>query len=113
MRLVTRRIWVIFTFALYIRLVIQSYQYLTIISVSGMYLMDLSNLSRLVSFITSFSIAAFLILTLAAGTYIWRKCLSSNSNFQEIFSGLKMKPAARSYQLLLMLRRLILISWMI
>jgi cysteine-rich repeat protein len=110
-RLVARRIWVIFTFGLYIRLIIQSYQYLTIISISGMYYMDISNLPRLVSWITSFSIAAFWILTLAAGTYIWRKC--SSSNFQEIFSGLKMTPVARSYQLLLMLRRLILISWMI
>jgi cysteine-rich repeat protein len=60
MRLVSRRIWVIFTFALYIRLIIQSYQLLAITSVSGMYYMTTSDLPHLVSFITSITIAAFL-----------------------------------------------------
>jgi hypothetical protein len=50
-------------------------------------------------------------MVLIVGTYIWMKC--SSLHFAEIFSGLKKTSIARSYQLLLMLRRLILISWMV
>jgi cysteine-rich repeat protein len=111
MRVVSRRIWVIFTFAIYIRLIFQSYQLLLIASISGIYYMNTSDLPHLVSLVASIVIAAFWIIVLAAGAFIWKKNL--NVHFEEIFSGLKKTSFARCYQLLLMLRRFILIFWMI
>ena len=105
----------VMTFNIYMRLLLESYQYLTISSVSEINQIDLNTNSKIVSFIISI---VFLLLLLLFITFIfYQNCMITKSTtrntrkwFIELFVGLRDKRVARAYVLLLTIRRVILVS---
>ena len=108
------KIWNLLTFTLYIRTLIQISQLWMISSITELYEMDLSSITRVFSF-------AFACLTLCAlfafstvnVVQSFNNSDSSKSAFQEFFSGIKNTKIARKYNVVIMLRRVILVSLMV
>jgi cysteine-rich repeat protein len=110
-------IWNLFTFTIYVRLWMQSSQYLSLISISGLYYSNLNDFPHILSLGFSIFTSIALVSFLLFGVYKWYKFVGREnireSNFNEFFSGLKKKRFASAYNLLLVLIRLIMISWLI
>ena len=101
------------TFTAYIRLMMISYQYLLLCSMSEVYSFNSSTRIRLVSLILAYffmaSCCSFYIFTIFQ--YKTTKRWSDKNNYiyiQEIFSGMKENDKARAYSILLISRRLFL-----
>jgi hypothetical protein len=110
-RLVCLKIWKFFTFGVYIRLTLQSYQLMVINSVSGLYNAQKKDISHLISILAASVIGVFCVITPLLGFFIFYKRM--NKGVEEIFVGLKKNQISRIYQMILMLRKLIFIMWMI
>jgi hypothetical protein len=112
-----RWLWRLFTLTLYVRTIMQSSQFFILVSVSGVYDQSFEDFPHTLSFICSVSILLVMLAFVLFGVFKWRKQEYNNSNahsmFGEYFSGLKKKRFASTYNLLLVLRRLVLISWLV
>lgn len=105
------KLWNMFTFALYIRMVIESYQLMLLSSIFELYLFDLSNDSQVASFwfagvIVVFWLGMFLLSIYDFKTQKYR-CLS------EFTSGIKNSKASKIFTSMYLLRKLLLIIWVV
>jgi fatty acid desaturase len=95
----------------------QAYQYLAMVSVFGIYYSNFEDLPHTVSFAASISMLAFLAVFLLFGVYKWIEFIRSKnfskSKFNEFFNGLRRSKFASTYNLILILRRLLIICWLI
>ena len=120
---ISRNLWIFFTFALYIRLILEAYQYILLSSVYEIYTFDISSTSKIVSFGIACSFALFCVLcflfVLFMTLCIPIKHLNIKSKwakfsvFNGFYSGIKDKKFQRLYTPLLLLRRIVFISWLI
>jgi cysteine-rich repeat protein len=112
-----RWMWKLFTLTLYIRTMMQSSQFFILVSVSGVYNHSFEDFPHTLSFTCSILILLVMLSFMLLGVFKWSKQSYNDSNarsiFNEYFSGLKKKRFASFYNLLLILRRLVLISWLI
>jgi cysteine-rich repeat protein len=107
-----------FTFTVYIRLILQSSQFMLMSSIAEFYAFNLEN----DSYIVSLGLAGLVLLLIGVffiiGVKFWitrvRKwAYHQESRFNEFFNGLKKTKFATSYSLLILLRRAYLILWII
>jgi hypothetical protein len=110
-RIIYYKLWKFMNFNAYLRLMLQSYQHLFIVSVLGVYFGNFDNSQQLVSSIASIITLLFWIIfplvSLIALCKDWKKGIN------ELSVGLKANSYAKLYQIVLILRKVVLISWMI
>ena len=111
---IAHKVWNLFTFTLYIRTIMQISQFWTISSISELYMTRMSSISVTFSFafacVTLIVIVGFTSLNVVLAT---DTSDDSKSAFKEYFSGIKNTKVARIYNVVLMLRRAILVSLMV
>jgi cysteine-rich repeat protein len=117
-RWLCKRLWRLLTFTIYIRTILQWSQFMIIASVSEIYTLETKTLPHLVSFWIAWVTLIFLSLFFFLGTYLWYQRLDNieyitNSRFQEFFSGLKKTNSGISFNLIILLRRGVVISWLV
>jgi cysteine-rich repeat protein len=110
-RLVCLKIWKIFTFGIYIRFALQSYQLLVLNFVSGLYNAQASDIPHFISVFSASVIGIFWITAPLLG--LWIQLKRTGKGVEELFAGLKKNQASRIYHMMSMLRKLIFIMWMI
>jgi cysteine-rich repeat protein len=86
-RLVCLKIWKIFTFGVYIRFALQSYQLLVLNSVSGLYNAQASDIPHFISVFSASVIGIFWIMAPLLGLWILLK--RTGKGVEELFAGLK------------------------
>jgi hypothetical protein len=111
LKVICYKVWVFFTFSIYIRMALQSHQHLTFNFISGIYYGQNTNIPRIISIVTSFIIGGLLVFGFAV--WVWLLFNERKMGLQEPFIDLKKTLKSRSYQNIAMLRKTVLISWMI
>jgi hypothetical protein len=111
-------IWKMLTFTVYLRILLQSSQMLLVLTVSEIFEADFSQLELVISFGISIWMVAFLIIFFLFGSYLLyqrtQKAIElSNSRVEELFAGFKKKKLCMSYNLILLLRRGIMVVWIV
>jgi cysteine-rich repeat protein len=110
-KIILSKTWSFMTFNVYVRLILQGYQHLLIVSVSGLYYGNFKTMQQTQSSITSLTTlllwVVFLIVLLIALCKNWRKRL------EELYVGLKSNSRAKLYQFVFILRKFVMILWMI
>jgi cysteine-rich repeat protein len=110
-QLICLKIWQTFTFGIYIRFALQSFQLLAVNSISGFYFSKMRDYPHLISILTSLIIGIFWVLIFCFGICMFLKRKKNWAT--ELFTALKKNQASRFYQMTLMLRKAILIVWMV
>ena len=115
---ISKWIFKLFTFAIYIRIIIQSYQYFLITSWSEIRDFDYSSLSRIISLIISILILSLWLFIFVFLIILWTKGVNSNTKgawkyFIELFSGFKLSNKARLFTVLEIFKKLFLVSFLI
>ena len=101
------------TFIIYMRLLLESYQYLLLCSISEAYKFNISTKNKQTSLVISYTFLISCLVFYFFIIYQFRVTLNLlnrkyYSHFYELFSGLKESNKARLYTVLLMSRRLVL-----
>jgi hypothetical protein len=95
----------------------QAYQFFILVSISGIYYSNFEGFPHTVSFAASISMLVFLTVFLLFGVCKWIEFIRSKnfskSRFNEFFNGLRRSKFASTYNLMLILRRLLIICWLI
>jgi cysteine-rich repeat protein len=105
------KLWKFMSFNAYLRLMLQGYQHMFIASVLGIYFGDFGNAQQLVSSIAS--IITLLICIIFPLVSLIALCKDWKEGINELSVGLKSNSYAKVYQIVLILRKVVLISWMI
>ena len=106
------------TFTIYLRLILESTQYILLCSVSEIYKFEVSSMYAKISLIVACNVTAalcafyFFIIYEFQATKIWLN-RKYHSYSEELFAGLKDNTKARSYSILLFTRRIILSTMLI
>lgn len=101
------------TFTVYIRMIMEGYQYLLLSSVSEIYyVQDSTVFSYLFALLIAAFCIAFVIITSYATAY-YDYDPEKFSKTQELYAGLKPIKTVRIYSVFILLRRLVLVSWLI
>ena len=108
-------IYQLFSFTVYIRIMIQSNQYLLIASWSEIKNFDYSSASKTISLFLSFLFYSFWVLIPVIWIILGCKGIFSTENekwtyFSELFSGMKNNKSAKAYIVLEILRKILLVS---
>lgn len=110
---ISKKIWSFFTFTVYIRTILQVSQLWIIVSFSEIYESNFSSIASAFSFVFAFmtlcGIIAFSSFNVALGL---NSSGLAKKGFQEYFSSIKNKKIAKMYNVVIMVRRLILVSLM-
>ena len=116
--MVVKKLFELFTFTIYIRVILESLQLLLLSSVSEVYQLNFSNTSRIISY--QFAIlVVVLCIGLMALTAVVSVKRAINSFFDErgkldeLFGGLKQTKRAHMYNFVLMTRRFLFIIWLL
>jgi hypothetical protein len=116
-RQVGKWIWKLLTFAIYVRILIQAYEFLALISISGIYYSSFKDISQSVSFGVSIFTLTLLLVFILFEIYKWLEFIRDQkyplTSFNELFSGLKKTKFASAFNILLNLRKLAFLSWLI
>jgi hypothetical protein len=109
--------WKFLTFTVYVRILIQTFQYLALVSISGIYYSSFKDLSRSFSFgISAFTLCLLLMFFLFE-IHKWLEFTHNKkyqiTSFNEFFSGLKKSKLASAYNIFLNLRKLVFLCWLI
>jgi len=108
------KVWKLFTFTLYIRTILQVSQLYIIVAVSEIYHRDLSSVAMIFSFVFAFITLCVIIGFSSLNTIlVFNTSEKTNSVFEEYFIGIKKTKIARMYNVVIMARRLILVSCMV
>ena len=115
---IVNKIFEFFTFTVYIRLVLQYFQLLSLSSVSELYQLNWSNDSRAMAYGFAILVMALIIgfMTLTAVVSFNRitpHLDTQRGKLDELFSGLKQNRCAHMYNFVLMARRLLFITWLL
>jgi cysteine-rich repeat protein len=115
---ICKKIWNLLTFTIYIRTALQWSQFMIIASVSEIYNLETKTPPHVISFWIAWITLIFFSLFFLFGTYLWYQRLGNieyiiNSKFEELFSGLKKTNSGISFNLIILLRRGVMISWLI
>jgi cysteine-rich repeat protein len=110
-----QKIFQLFTFAIYIRLLMQYSQFMLISSLSEIYAFNIESTPHLVSLCLACLVLLLLALFFFISARFWYERVTqlnyeSDTWFRELFSGLKKTKFGTSYNLLILLRRTYLIS---
>jgi cysteine-rich repeat protein len=105
------RLWKFMSFNAYLRLIIQSYQHLFIVSVLGIYFGSFENAQQLASSVASIATLIFWIVFPLVS--LIALCKDWKGGINELSVGLKSSSYSKLYQIVLILRKVVLISWMI
>jgi cysteine-rich repeat protein len=113
-----QKIFRLFTFAIYIRLLMQYSQFMLISSLSEIYAFNIESTPHLVSLCLACLVLLLLATFFLISARFWYERVTqlnyeSDTWFRELFSGLKKTKFGTSYNLLILLRRTYLISWII
>ena len=111
---IATKIWNLLTFTLYIRTILQISQFCMISSVSELYKSNMISISTTFSF----AFACFTLIIVIGFTSLnailgFNTSDASKSAFKEYFSGVKNTKMARMYNVVLMIRRVVLVSLMV
>ena len=103
----------VMTFTVYIRLIMENYQYMLLCSISEAYKVDFSNKNKQVSLFLSyfFMVSCFCFFIFIIYQYQVTKVWLNRKYYlygEELFAGLKETNMARTYPVLLTLKRLVL-----
>jgi cysteine-rich repeat protein len=105
------KLWKFMSFNAYLRLMLQSYQHLFIVSVLGLYFGSFDSTQQLVSSVASIVTFIFwIIFPLVSLIALWKDW---KEGINELSVGLKPNLYAKVYQVVLILRRVVLVSWMV
>jgi cysteine-rich repeat protein len=105
------KLWKFMSFNAYLRLMLQSYQHLLIVSVLGLYFGSFDSTQQLVSSVASIVTLIFwIIFPLVSLIALWKDL---KEGINELSVGLKTNLYAKVYQVVLILRRVVLVSWMV
>jgi len=111
---IATKIWNLLTFTLYIRTIIQISQFWMISSISELYNANMISISTTFSFafacVTLIVVFGFTSLNVLLGL---NTSDTSKSEFKEYFSGVKNTRVARMYNVVIMIRRVVLVSLMV
>jgi cysteine-rich repeat protein len=110
-KLVAYKIWTYFTFSIYIRLLLQTYQHLFLVSVSGLHYAWFKDFPHFLSSATSLLTWSIWVIILLFFIRIWWTNDLTKTN--ELFVGLKAHSISRTHQIVLILRKIVMISWMV
>lgn len=103
-----RSLWGFFTFNVYVRFVLQTFLSIALNCASGLYYAKTDDLPRILSIVVSSIMTLFCALVIFFSTVCF--CKGGRKGFEELFSDLKNKRHAKSYQIMLMIRRCLLIT---
>jgi cysteine-rich repeat protein len=111
LRNVYYKLWKFMSFNAYLRLMLQSYQHLFIVSVLGLYFGSFDSTQQLVSSVASIvTLIYWIIFPLISLIALWKDW---KEGINELSVGLKPNLYAKVYQVVLILRRVVLVSWMV
>jgi cysteine-rich repeat protein len=113
-----KKVWTLLTFNIYLRVLLQCSQFWIISSVSELFNSDLSTLPKTLSFSIAGIVSAFMLWFWLFWVYLYVKKLknnneSSDSRTEELFSGLKKSKYSRIYNLLLLARKFVMLTFVI
>ena len=112
------KLYQLFVFSIFIRLFMETSQFMMISSIYQIYSWNLSDFKHLLSFVLSIIWVIIIITIITLSFWNWRKRMESydeNNHYylKEFLSSIKDHPWARIYSTLLMTRRLLLVSLLI
>jgi hypothetical protein len=113
-----KKIFDFFTFTVYIRLLLQSSQFMLMTSIAELNAFNYQSAPRIVSLclagVVLLIVSAFLIFSVKLWvSRIRKQAYHEESKFDEFFGGLKRKKFASAYNLLILIRRVYLVLWII
>ena len=116
-----QKLIVLFTFALYIRIIMETYQFILIAWVSEIYQFDFDGIKREISIIIAFLIliawiAVILItilFTLSKDAYILSDSIDKRSKFDHLFNGVSLNKKSRLFIWILQIRRAVFVILLI
>ena len=118
---VLNKLMVLFTFALYIRIILKTNQYVLISWISEIYHFNLTGMKRLLSFVIAFiSLFAWIAMIVAVILFAFildedrnQESPDKRSKFAQLFNGVSPNKKSRLYVALLQLRRAIFVTLLI
>ena len=118
---VLHKLMIFFTFALYIRVILQTNQFILISWVSEIYQFNFYGTKRIISFIIAFLvfitwiiiIFITILLTLSKDTYEFSESLDKTSKFAQLFDGMSLNKKSCIFVWLLQIRRTVFIILLI
>jgi len=113
-----KAVWNFFTLAVYIRIMVQSLQHLLLSSISEIYRADTNEDNLLASYFAAVAVLVFcgVFIVVAISSFGFRLTDPNSKKSRavnEFFLGLKVNKSAGIYPLVLMMRRIIFITWLI
>ena len=110
--------WFVFAFTIYIRLFLETSQYVLLTSFYELTEFNIQSSPQIVSLIISLLIYILCLAYLTFSVYLWIKHRRyfdkhEHKHFKEMFNGIRNRHRARSYTSMLMLRRVILVIFLI
>jgi len=117
-KIIFKKIFDLFTFTVYIRLILQAFQPFILSSVSEIYEQNWSNGQRIFSYVFAIWIIFLCIGFVCFAAVVAIKKTTQNEDnkkgkLDEFFNGLKQKRSARMYSVLQMVRRFMFITWLL
>ena len=118
--LVLEKLMILFTFALYIRIILKTNQYILISWVSEIYFFNVSGTKRIISIAIAFlSLVAWIVMIATVIFFAWFQDYhqyndpDKRNKFAHIFSGVSQNSKSRLYIVLVQLRRAIFVVLLI
>ena len=119
--LILQKLMVFFTFALYIRVILETNQFILVSWVSEIYHLNFSETKRIISFIFAFLvliawivvIVITILLTLSKNAYQLPESQDKRSKFDHLFNGVTLNKKSRLFVWLLQIRRVVFVILLI
>ena len=116
-KLILKKIVIIFTYGYYIRFILETNQFLLLSSMNEVYTMNTSDSVNILSLLFAWFVLSSWIFLIAIVTYLslssYEVSQKDHSKIEEIFTGLKMQKKTKFYSSFLIMRRTVLVILLI
>jgi len=113
-----KKLMKLFTFTIYIRIVLEAMLILSLTSIAEIYDFNISSIQSIVSMIIAVGIVSLLLSFIAINVIMWHKSQRmlfelGDSYFKELLEGTKETKSARLFVLIFVIRRLTSVTWVV